>query len=398
MKRRATLYGGLCPTVGACSGDGPLAQERWLAVFNVGLDLGKRKSSVCVEDMNGNVVAELRVDTKVDALRDALAKYKGARVLIEASTSSEWVARLLESLDLEVIVGDPRFDLMYAQRDRKVKNDRRDARALAMALRMGAYRRAHRRSDKARKLQSQLLLREGLIGNRTKLINVVRNIVQLEGRHVDACTAEAFPDVVCRCLGDNDALLGEVSPAVAEISSLNEAISLMDVEFEEQSEADPAAKILRTVRGVGALTALAFVAVIDDPKRFECARAVTAYLGLVPSEHNTGDSQRPPGAITKAGNRMLRAYLVSAAFVHTNKNAPDSNLKRWRESMTARQGKKSKKKAAVAVARRLARVLWAMWRDMKPFDDDRTAPRPSPAAATPATTTTSAREVPMRAI
>src|SRR5438270_7225374 len=117
--------------------DGPWHKYgRWLAMFIVGLDLGKRKSQMCVTDAAGKIVEERKIETTREALEEEFAKYKRSRVLIEASTSSEWVARALEKIGLEVIVANPRFDLMYAQRDKKVKNDRRDARALAQALRL----------------------------------------------------------------------------------------------------------------------------------------------------------------------------------------------------------------------------------------------------------------------
>jgi transposase len=343
-------------------------------MFIVGFDIGKRKSAVCVCNEQGEVVEEFKVETKTVAIQNAFAKYKGrARVLVEASTSSEWVARLLEKeLDLEVIIANPRFDLMYAQRDKKVKNDRRDARALAQALRLNAYEPIHRRSDAARRLQSQLLLREALVESRTKLCNIVRSIAQMEGVILDACSPQHLPELVSH--DAEPALLDAISPALIQIESLNETIQLMEREFEEQSLANPVTKLLRTVHGVGPLTSLAFFAVIDDVKRFESSRQVSAYIGLVPSEYNTGGSKRSPGAITKAGNRMLRTYLVEAAFNHTMKKAPSSNLKSWRDAMVLRRGKKSKKPAAIAVARRLSRILFAMWRDMKPFDDARTEP------------------------
>ena len=119
----------------------------------VGFDLGKRKSQICVQDSEGNVVAELRVDTVREKIEGAVSVYLPGQVLIEASTSSEWVARVLERLGFDVVVADPRFSLMYAQTSKKVKNDRRDARALAQALRLKAFRRAHRRSDESRGCQ-----------------------------------------------------------------------------------------------------------------------------------------------------------------------------------------------------------------------------------------------------
>ena len=128
------------------------------------------------------------------------------------------------------------------------------------------------------------------------------------------------------------------------------------------------------------MTSLAFIAVVDDPKRFASARELSSYLGLVPSERNSGDKKKAPGAITKTGSSLLRSYLVAATYHLTSERAPDSNLKRWHSQLAKRS---SKKKAAVALARRLARILWAMWRDGKPFNDDKTVVVPDAAPPAP---------------
>lgn len=346
-------------------------------MFIVGFDLGKRNSQVCVQDENGELLAELRIKTTRDDLTTTFAKFPKAQVLIEASTSSDWVARVLEGIGCDVVVGDPRFSLMYAQTNKKVKNDKRDARALADARRLKAFRRAHRKSDAARELSGRIRVRAQLLRMRTKLINLVRAQCEREGVIVPACESKAFDDVV-QGIQMEAVLFEVVSPAVVQISSLTKQLDELDKELKAIASAHSVARLLQTVHGVGPLTALAFIAAVDDPKRFENARELTSYLGLVPGENNSGDSKRPPHAITKTGDSTARSYLVEAAFSHTNRRAPESHLKSWYAKLT--KDKKSKKRAAVAVARRLARVLWAMWRDNKPFDNSRTAPfTPSPA-------------------
>ena len=163
-----------------------------------------------------------------------------------------------------------------------------------------------------------------------------------------------------------------IAPAVVEIEAITTQIEHCDAQLSAIAKASPVAKNLRTMRGVGVLTSLAFIAAVDDPRRFQDARQLSSYLGLVPSENNSGDSTRRPGAITKTGDPLLRAYLVEAAYAMTNKRAPVSNLRNFFIRATSQKG--SKLKAAVAVARRMARVLWAMWRDETPFNDSRTAP------------------------
>ena len=164
-----------------------------------------------------------------------------------------------------------------------------------------------------------------------------------------------------------------IAPALAQIGSLSEQLAVLDKELKATSDSDPVARNLQTARGIGPITSLAFISVVDDPHRFESARQLSSYLGLVPGEHNSAESRRPPGAITKTGDPMLRGYLFEAAFSLMTRRAPETPLKSWSAALVKRSGGK-KKKAAVGVARRLARIRWAMWRDNKPFDAARTAP------------------------
>lgn len=339
-------------------------------MFIVGFDLGKRKSQICVTDEDGKVLAELRINTKKDDITSAFARFAKARVLIEASTSSQWVTRHLELIGCEVIVGDPRFSLMYAQTNKKIKNDRRDARALADALRLNAYRVAHRRSDAARSVHGQILSRNVLVQARTRLINCVRSLCEIEGVIVAKSHAERFLDRLSEENVD-ETLFGGIAPLVGAINALNEQIAGCDDALATAAKADPTTRNLQGVRGIGPLTSLTFKAVIDDVTRFESARQVSSYIGLVPGEQNSGDTKRKPGAITKSGNRILRSYLVEAAFNLMQARAPDSPLKQWGLLVASKHGKK---KAAVAVARRLSRILFAMWRDDTPYDAGRTAP------------------------
>jgi transposase len=225
-----------------------------------------------------------------------------------------------------------------------------------------------------------LLVRRRLVGMRTQAINVVRALCEREGIQIPGCHPETFDDALEGL--QLDAILFEtIAPALEQIVALNRQIKAMDAELEAVAKAHPVATILRTVRGVGVLTSLAFIAVVDDPKRFGSARELTSYIGLVPSEHNSGDSKHQPGAITKTGDPTLRGYLYEAALTVVKKTSPESHLKNWYTRLSTRSNARgTKRKALVAVARRLARILFAMWRDNKSFDEARTAPV-SPTAA-----------------
>jgi len=359
-------------------------------MFIVGFDLGKRKSQLCVQDLDGNVLAELRVDTGRDEIVEALMPFRGAQVLVEASTSAEWVARLLESNSFSVVVADPRFSLMYAQRDKKVKTDRRDARALAEALRLRAYRPAHRKSDVARRLQGRLVVRRQLVAMRTKLVTLVRSMCEREGVMLPRCHVEMFTRVLEGQQLD-PVVFDIIGPAVQQVIELTAALDAIDDEFKALADAHPAAKLLQSVRGVGPVTSLAFVSVVDDPSRFKSARELTAYLGLVPGEHSSGDTKSRPGAITKSGDALLRGYLYEAAVTMAKRTAPDSHLKQWFTKLTLRSnGAGTKRKARVALARRLARIMFAMWRDNASYNPSRTAPIVGPPAASPAGSTAQA--------
>jgi len=348
-------------------------------MFNVGLDLGKCKSQICVQRPDGTIVAEKRINTTRDELRTALSEFRGATVLVESSTSSEWVARLLESLGCKVVVADPRFSPMYAQKNKRVKTDKRDARALADALRMNAFQPAHRKSDGARRLFGLLKARAQLVRKRTSYVTFVRAQCERDGVILPRKKAGRF-ELAIEAVHIEAQLFEIIAPILVVINALNVQIKECDEQLEREAKQRPAASLLQTVPGVGPLTALAFIAAIDEPKRFKSPREVSAYLGLVPGERNSGDSKRAPGAITKAGDVLARSYLVEAGLSLTTRHAPATPLKSWAENIARRGGTASKKRAAVAVARRLARILWAMWRDNKPFIASRTRSS-APAAA-----------------
>lgn len=161
----------------------------------VGFDLGKHKSQICVVRGDGSRL-ERRLATTPEALTEFFAGLERSKVLLEAYTSSEWIARLLEGLGHEVIVADPNFGPMYAQADKRIKTDKRDARALCEALRVGAYRATHRRSDENRALRAELSVRESLVGARGDMVRQCRSVLEGVGIIVKSCSVESFVDAV----------------------------------------------------------------------------------------------------------------------------------------------------------------------------------------------------------
>lgn len=329
---------------------------------HVGIDVHKNQSQVCIVGEGGERV-ERSVRTERSRLRELFGARERSRIVIEASTESEWVARCLEEAGHEVIVADPNFAPMYATRSRRVKTDRRDARALAEACRLGAYRPAHRTSDAQRQVRAQLAVREALVRTRSRFISVVRSLLRREGLRVRSGEASTFGRRV-RELEVPAPVAVAVEPLLAVLEGVNGQIAAADRELGRGVREDADLRRLTTVPGVGPVTATMFKATLDDVGRFGSAGQVAAYLGLVPREHSSGERQQR-GRITKAGNARARSLLIEAAWLILRGKRPDTAaLRTWAERIAARRGKRI---AAVALARRLARILYAMWRDEVPY-------------------------------
>jgi len=331
---------------------------------SIGIDLHKVNSQICIVGEDSAVMRECRIRTEAGRFAEVFGKRSRARVVIEASTESEWVARLLEGMGHEVIVADPNFAPMYASRTRRVKTDRRDARALAEACRLGAYRHAHRTSDEQRHVRAQLCVREALVGTRTKYISVIRAFLRREGLRVRSGETESFVDRV-RELELGEKLLGEIAPLMSLMEELTEQIAKLDEQLAVLAQADATTRRLCTVPGVGPVTSVTFRAAVDRVERFSGAHHLESYLGLVPGERSSGEKQHR-GHITKSGNRRARWLLVEVAWsIMRSKNPHTRPLADWATRIALRRGKRI---AAVALARRLAGILYAMWRDDTVFE------------------------------
>jgi transposase len=328
----------------------------------IGLDLHLRESQLCILTADG-AVAERRVRTTAAWFAHALGERLRTRVLLESSTESEWVARCVEALGHEVVVADPTFAPMYATRARQVKTDRRDARALADACRAGTFRPAHRPSETRRHLRAELVIRDALIRTRTRYVNVARAMT----RHARLRLPSGGADrLVARlaALAMAEELRAELAPLVAVLEPLQHEIDTADERLSVLAAADPVIRRLMTTPGVGPVTAAAFVAALDDVARFATAHHVEAYLGLVPREWRSGERQRR-GAITKAGSPRVRSLLVEAAWCITRSKRPDLEMLRtWAARIAQQRGRRV---ALVALARRLAGILYALWRDETEF-------------------------------
>lgn len=334
--------------------------------ITVGLDLGDRQSRTCEVGAEGRVVREAVVATSVEGMRGYFEGRERCRVVLEAGTHSPWVSREVGELGHEVVVANP--SAVYGPRRRKKRNDRMDAEYLARQGRADVtlLHPIQHRGVEAQQDLEVIRARDQLVRARTKLINHVRGAVKSVGSRIPRCSAEAFAGRAS--LHVPWALQGALQPLLEVIADLTRRIRAFDRKVQEVVGARyPEAVALQQPQGVGALTALAFVLLVEEPQRFARSRDVGAYFGLVPRLDESSDS-RPQLRITKAGDELGRRLLVSAAHYILGPHGPNCDLRRHGERIAARGGKNAKKRAAVAVARKLAVLLHRLWVSEAAYD------------------------------
>ena len=322
---------------------------------SVALDLG-RKISFC-EVANGEVQG--RATTRsIDELERQLGPGTlGARVAFEACREGWYIHRRLKEWGHEPLMVDTTRCRQLGIGQHKKKNDRIDAEVLARAVERGTIPLAHVLTPARQELRMQLGVRRALVKTRAGYVASIRSLARAHGQSLPACTVHSFVARV-RKSEVTAALAALVEPLLVLVEQVNLQLAAVEQALDRLSEAEPVVQLLRTAPGVGAVVSAAFVSVIDDAHRFESAHQVQAYLGLVPSENTS--VQRRLGAITREGNRYLRALLIEAAWsIFKHKNADDP-MRAWALSLAARRGKRV---AVVGLARRLVGVMWALWRD-----------------------------------
>jgi transposase len=348
--------------------------------MTAGLDLGDKYSYLCLIDQaDGEVIEEGRMRTTPDALRRRFASEQQLRIAIEAGTHSPWVSRVLEECGHEVLVANARkLRLIYSN---KRKTDEVDAENLARLARVDPkllYPLKHR-GEECQAHMAVIRSREALVDCRTQLVNHVRGAVKSFSHRLPKCPARSFHKRAKEHIPE--ALRPALEPVLEQIASLTERIRGYDRKLETIcQEHYPETELLRQVEGIGPLTALTFVLTLEDPHRFEKSRSVGAYLGLVPATDQSGDSD-PQKRISKEGDEMLRKLLVGSAHYVLGPFGSDSDLRRHGEKIASRGGKNAKKRAAVAVARKLAVLLHSLWINAEVYDPLRNARTPGVRAA-----------------
>jgi transposase len=331
-----------------------------------GLDIGDKHSHVCLIDLDGHIVESKKIRTSQPALEKYFAAWAAMRVVFEAGTHANWIYRLIQRLGHEPLMADTRRLALITQS--LSKDDRTDAERLAeLGLRMPEMLNPVTPcSVETQQDRAVLKARETLVRVRTTLINNVRGTLKSLGYRLPTCDADAFvrkagPDVP-------DELRDTLQPLLLFIQRATDDVRRYDKRIEQLCKKYPATERLRSIRGVGPITALAFVLNLDnDVKRLTNSRDAGARMGLRPKRHESG-ARSPELSITKSGDRMLRRLLVQCAQYILGRHGEDSALKRWGLRLAARGGKSAKRKAVVAVARKLSVLLHVLWKRDTNFD------------------------------
>jgi transposase len=321
----------------------------------IGIDLGDRFHEVCLLGADGSV---RMVRATAAALEGLLKPLPPAALAMEAGAQSPWASRVARACGHLVVVANPRA--VRAIWSARRKSDRRDAELLARLVRLDAQllRGVHHRSERSQEVVALVSARDALVRCRTALINHVRGVCKGWGAALPCVSARAFARRAAAAIPGQ--LRVALMPVVMQIGQLTVRILDYDRMVEALCEGNAAARLVRGVPGVGALTALSFVAVVDDPRRFADSRTVAAWLGLVPGRRQSGQVERHC-RISRAGNGLVRRLLVNCAHYVLGPFGPDSALRRWGLGLAERGGSAGKRRAVVAVSRKLAVLLHRLW-------------------------------------
>lgn len=339
----------------------------------IGVDLGDRRSRFVRIDAVGRELDEGSLPTTQVAFQKAFGGHGPSRFIIETGSHSPWVVRVLMDLGHEVIVANPRkVRAIYAS---ERKNDRNDAKLLA---RIGRFdpKLLHPVQHRGAKAQAHLAIlksRRSLVEQRTAIVQHVRGLVKSWGARISNCDTEVFHRQAAEEVPEE--LRPALIPMLGILSSLTREIRRYDRQVKKLcDESYSETLVLQEIRGVGPITALAYVLTLERVERFRRSRSVGAYLGLVPRQRQSGE-HNPRLRITKAGDSMLRTLLVQCAHYILGPFGEDCDLRRFGERLIARGGARARQQAVIAVARKLSTVLHSLWRARQHYDPLRNANR-----------------------
>ena len=334
----------------------------------IGIDLGDRKHQVCVTDKDGTVLSEKSMTNDFESFALFASQYPNATVALEVGTHSPWISKYLESLGLEVFVANPR-KLKYISENIR-KSDVRDARILAKFVRLDPELLCpiKHRSVEAQKDLVQIKLRDALVRNRVGMIVALRGILKSFGIRLPSCSTPFFAKRAEEFIKENHSdhlqsvqgILESIKTITAQIKEYDKAI------YQAVEEHYPEAKRLMTIPGVAAVSALTFILSIEDPNRFDKSREVGAFLGLVPKRNQSGNRDKEL-SISKAGDKYVRRLLVQCSQYMLGAHAKDSALRDWGLNYIKTGGQNAKKKAIVAMARKLSTIMMSLWKNEEDY-------------------------------
>jgi len=335
---------------------------------HVAIDLASRQSQICVRAEDSTILQEGKWDTR--ELQHFFESLPSSRVILESCTEAEKVAVWAQQFGHSVRVVPSLLSRQLGVGQHGVKTDQRDARNLSLASCRLDLPSIHQKSSTSRDRWNQLVARQSLVTARTQLINTVRGYLRAQLVRI-ARHPETFPrNVRHNLLETVEGLPTFVEQLLAAIEELNRQITMADEAISRIAKSDSVCQRFMEIPGIGPMTSLAFVCVVDDPHRFSNAQSLQSYLGLTPGERSSGKSVRRVG-ITKAGPPLLRQYLTQASLTH-RRCRPLDPLTRWAKGVEQRRGKQV---ATIATARKLGGILWAMWRDQTSYSPIRSAQR-----------------------
>ena len=347
--------------------------------LTIGLDLGDRWSFYCVLDEAGKIILEQKVATTPEAMKQTFGKIPRSLIALETGTHSPWVSRLLTELGHEVIVAHAQKVELITQSNRK--DDRHDARTLARRARIDPelWGPVRHRSAQVQIHLTVIRARAELVSARTALVNAARGLVKSFGPRLPKCGTYQVNQKLAE--GVSAELRDVLVPLLREVESRSERIKEYEERMEKiATEVYPEVSLLKQVKGVGTQIALTSILTIEDPYRFEKSREVGCFLGLRPGRRNSGKSQ-PQKKISKEGDRYLRTMMVQGAHYILGPLGEDSDLRRWGWKLAERGGKNAKKRAVVAVARKLAVLLHRLWVSGEVYEPLRNSQKAMRAAA-----------------
>jgi len=328
-----------------------------MTLTTIGLDLGDKFTNFCQVDKNNQIIEEGRITMRQNTIIKKWKKTLKTRFLMEAGGQSLWVKDVLISLGHEVLVlNAAQLPIIWKSFKKTDKNDARKIAKLGNILGKDMLPTIEHKSMEVMRDSSVLNMRSQLVRSRTKLVNQVRGMVKTTGKRLKSCSAESFHNLYENLEREDKNLL---KPLFDTIKYITKKIKLLDKEIIKLSRKYFQTEILRSIPGVGPITALSFVLCIGNPKRFSDRRKIGAYLGLTPKVSQSGKCNHELG-ITKAGNRQLRSLLVQCSQYILGHFGPESRLRSWGKAIAERGSKTTKKKAVVAVARKLATIMRAM--------------------------------------